>query len=505
MTDELPPGWAEAVLSDVFDNLDSQRVPINSAERAQRLATDGDRYPYYGATGQVGEIDEFLFDGQAVLLGEDGAPFLDARKRKAYLVGGKYWVNNHAHILRAKSEMSNAFFCHQLNAINYRPYVAGTTRLKLTQAAMNEIKLVVAPVAEQQRIVSKIDELFSRIDEGERALERVQKLVERYRQSVLKAAVTGELTRDWREKNQHQLESGEALLARILKARREAWEKAELDKMKAKGIPMPANDKWKQKYEEPAAPDITGLPELPEGWAWASLGTLLTWGPQNGLYLHRGKYGRGVPILRIDDYQAGWARPAADLQKVDAERADRERYAVAVGDFIINRVNSVTHLGKCLLVGIEHDGCLFESNMMRFRVSEELSNPYLELFLRSEIGRELLIRNCKHAVNQASINQDDVAATPIAIGPLSEQEEVVDRVGRELSRSGKESLDTKAFMKQAQGMRQGILRAAFNGTLVPQRPDDEPALALLERIAAERRDTQATSKRGRRKNIPTST
>ena len=75
----------------------------------------------------------------------------------------------------------------------------------------------------------------------------MQKLVERYRQSVLKAAVTGELTRDWREKNKGKLESGEALLARILKARREAWEKAELDKMKAKGI-TPANDKWKQKY-----------------------------------------------------------------------------------------------------------------------------------------------------------------------------------------------------------------------------------------------------------------
>ena len=118
------------------------------------------------------------------------------------------------------------------------------------------------PKEEQARIVSKIEELFSSIDEGERALERVRKLVERYRQSVLKAAVTGELTREWREQHAGELESGEALLTRILEARRQAWEQSELAKMEARDI-RPANDNWKKKYEAPQGPEINGLTDYP--------------------------------------------------------------------------------------------------------------------------------------------------------------------------------------------------------------------------------------------------
>lgn len=150
---------------------------------------------------------------------------------------------------------------------------SGTTFLELSGSRTEQLLFPIAPAAEQRRIVSKIDELFSSIEEGERALERVQKLVERYRQSVLKAAVTGELTREWRYKHKSQLESGEALLARILKARREAWEKSELDKMKAKRQ-KPVNDNWKSKYKEPVPPDTYDLPELPKEWVWASVDQL---------------------------------------------------------------------------------------------------------------------------------------------------------------------------------------------------------------------------------------
>jgi type I restriction enzyme S subunit len=121
--------------------------------------------------------------------------------------------------------------------------------------SFKRLPLPVAPENEQARIVFKIDELFSSIEEGERALERVRKLVERYRVSVLKAAVTGKLTREWREKHAGKLESGEALLTRILEARRKAWEKSELDKMMAQGR-RPADDSWKRKYKEPAICNI---------------------------------------------------------------------------------------------------------------------------------------------------------------------------------------------------------------------------------------------------------
>ena len=198
MMEDLPQSWGQTRLAEVVDILDSQRIPLNSKERQERLARATQTYPYYGATGQIGEIDDFIFDGEAVLLGEDGAPFLEPYKAKAYRVYGKYWVNNHAHILRGNGTLDNSFLCHQLNVLDYRRFVSGTTRLKLTQASLKQIPIKLPPLNEQRRIVEKIETLFARLDKGEEALREVQKLLARYRQSVLKAAVTGQLTADWR-------------------------------------------------------------------------------------------------------------------------------------------------------------------------------------------------------------------------------------------------------------------------------------------------------------------
>ena len=112
--------WEYKSLSEAVNILDSQRKPINNKERAIRIEGKflDDLFPYYGATGQVGYIDNFLIDGEYVLLGEDGAPFLDTLAEKAYMINGKSWVNNHAHILQSKT--SNRFLCFYLNYFNYK-------------------------------------------------------------------------------------------------------------------------------------------------------------------------------------------------------------------------------------------------------------------------------------------------------------------------------------------------------------------------------------------------
>ena len=161
-TDQVPSGWAEFPLYAICEILDSRRKPINSKERERRVENAKILYPYYGATGQVGLIDNYILDGNYLLLGEDGAPFLDRYAKKAYAVSGKIWVNNHAHIL--KPIIDSTYIMHYLNAINYRPYVTGTTRLKLTQEAMRNIPVLVPPLAEQKRIISRIEQLFRIID-----------------------------------------------------------------------------------------------------------------------------------------------------------------------------------------------------------------------------------------------------------------------------------------------------------------------------------------------------
>lgn len=175
-------------LEQAADILDSYRKPVNNKERLNLIKGKplDELFPYYGATGQVGWIDSFLTDGEYILLGEDGAPFLNPYAEKAYIIYGKTWVNNHAHILRSKT--NNEFLCYYLNYFNYKNYVSGTTRLKLTQAQMRKIPIPNIPSDEQSRIVAHIEELFSELDKVVGTLKTTKEQLEVYRQAVLKDA-----------------------------------------------------------------------------------------------------------------------------------------------------------------------------------------------------------------------------------------------------------------------------------------------------------------------------
>ena len=160
--ENLPNGWCVCRLEDICQICDNHRKPINSSERIERKNNAAKLYPYYGATGMVDWIDDFLLDGTYILLGEDGAPFLDKYANKAYIVSGKIWVNNHAHILSPQSDIS--YLCHYLNTYDYSKCVNGSTRLKLTQADMKNIEILLPPLNEQYRISHKIDYLLNLIN-----------------------------------------------------------------------------------------------------------------------------------------------------------------------------------------------------------------------------------------------------------------------------------------------------------------------------------------------------
>jgi len=163
---------------------------VNSTERATRVG----EVPYYGATGQVGWIDGALFDEELVLVGEDGAPFLDKSKPIAYIVRGKSWVNNHAHVLRARSAItSNSYLKYFLDWFDFAEYVQGSTRDKLTQGAMNSLPLLLPPLEEQTEIVKRIEEL---LQAGKRASSRLvisERQITRSEQAILAKAFRGDL------------------------------------------------------------------------------------------------------------------------------------------------------------------------------------------------------------------------------------------------------------------------------------------------------------------------
>lgn len=168
---EFPSGWEAVPLGEVVDILDSRRIPLNAGERAARR---GD-VPYYGASGQVGWVDAPIFNEPLVLLGEDGVQFFEASKQKAYLVDGPTWVNNHAHVLRARPVVDRKFLTYWLNTVDYRGLANGTTRLKLTQAAMKRIGVPLPPLPEQHRIVAILEANLSLLDVAGACLDAAQR------------------------------------------------------------------------------------------------------------------------------------------------------------------------------------------------------------------------------------------------------------------------------------------------------------------------------------------
>ena len=212
------------------------------------------------------------------------------------------------------------------------------------------------PQVEQQRIVAKIEELFSDLDAGVAALKRAKANLKRYRASVLKAAVEGKLTEAWRVEHP-DTEPASTLLERILTERRQKWETDQLAKFAATKREPPKN--WREKYVEPTPPDTTNLPKLTDSWCWASVEQLLKENPQNGAYYSKSKYGSGDPIIRIDDYQQFWSRGVDSLKRVNISDADRTIYGLSENDILVNRVNSLSHLGKAIVIGKQHLPAIF--------------------------------------------------------------------------------------------------------------------------------------------------
>jgi type I restriction enzyme S subunit len=177
--------WTETTLGDVAEVLDRMRKPVSGAERAKRQG----QVPYYGATGQAGWIDAAIFDEELVLLGEDAIDFLNPMVHKAYLISGPSWVNNHAHVLRARKHRVLSFFLMEaLNAVDYSQFVAFGTRSKLTQGAMMDITINLPPLVEQKRIV----ETISSMDDGIEASERAVAAAKNLRSGLLSDLLSGE-------------------------------------------------------------------------------------------------------------------------------------------------------------------------------------------------------------------------------------------------------------------------------------------------------------------------
>lgn len=363
---------------------------------------------------------------------------------------------------------------------------------------MKRASMPIAPSRQQQRIVAKIDELFGEIEAGEQELEKAREGLEAYRRSLLKAAVTGELTRDWRKKNPPK-GSGADFLKRILAERRAMWERRTIQKLKAKGR-KPKDGTWKSHYIEPESPNPAGLPKLPLGWVWASLDQLLT-SIDAGLNFKcdgRPPSAAQIGVVKISAVTWGEFDENESKTIIDASRFIEDA-KIEKGDFLFSRANTLELVGSPAIVRRITKTLALSDKVLRFRFAAPIEEWVCHL-LRTPWGRhEIQSHATGNQLSMRNITQRNIRKIRVPLPPPEELKELERRLADYARTVADAGLALSASLEDAARALESVLTAAFSGKLVPQDPSDEPASVLLERLRATRAEVSNSQKRPSRK------
>lgn len=486
MTDlpELPPGWVWTTLDAVAFTVMGQSPPgetYNTNGRGlpfyQGKAEFGDLYPtpvkWCSEPGKIAQADDILFSVRAPV-----GPTNLCREESC--------IGRGLAAIRPLGGTSTRYMLYYLRLLDadraWDPLATGTTFAAISGDTLRACEIPLAPLAEQRRIVEVLEAQLTRLDAAVAALERARANLKRYRAAVLKAAVEGRLV-----PQDPADEPAAELLARILRERHERWEAGQ----RAKG-----KDPAKLTYPEPAAPDTATLPELPEGWVWASLDQL-AWDAGYGTSERCVYDGSGPPVLRIPNVVGG--RVSLDDLKFAISKQERKpEDAVAPNDLLIIRTNgSKSLVGKSALVTSEYARLhYFASYLIRFRLLPIGSIPqWIASIWDSDLVRRWIDSMAATSAGQYNVNSANLRKIPIAIPPATYAQRAVERIETELSICDGVELQFDLSAARASRLRQSLLSEAFAGNLVPQDPNDEPASDLLERIREARRATPAVRRR----------
>jgi type I restriction enzyme S subunit len=496
--DDLPPGWESASLAAlcqlnpsldrcvVDDAVEVNFVPMRAVESEGAGLVRPEVRPY----GEVKKGYTSFLSGDVIMA--KITPCMENGKTTVVpdLPGSVCFGSTEFHVIRPETDVLARWIAgflvqHEVRRSAQRAMTGGVGQMRVPAAFLESLRIPIAPTAEQERIADALDELLSDLDAGVAALERVRNKLKLYRAAVLKAAVEGALTAEWRKQHQ-QTEPASELLKRILAERRRRWEEEQLRKFKEKGREPPKN--WKAKYKKPVAPDTTSLPPLPEGWCWASLDEAVSEsliGLDRGME-HQKSEPPGVPYVKMNNVTMDGRLMPDGMVFVEVDEQTKERFRLREHDLLFNTRNSKELVGKVGLVTGLPEAAIYNNNLMRIRMDGIAIPAFLCFQMCSVSFRARMERVKKATTSVAAVYAKDLFPLPVAVPPVAEQQAIVEAVEDQLSVIDHLEADLDAKLTNAQALRQSILRDAFSGKLVPQDPNDEPASDLLKRIAAER-------------------
>lgn len=475
----VPEGWMKVSFGAVVLNANNARKPISLAKRAEIQG----EYPYYGATGKIDSLNDFTHVGEHVLIGEDGANLVSRTKNLAFIVDGEFWVNNHAHVVKATAEMPSKYISYYVNSLDLSSFVTGSAQPKLNKANLERIPMPIAPLAEQKVIADQLDQLLAQVERTQTRLNRTAEIIKRFRQSVLAAAVSGKLTEDWR---------GERSCSPVSTLINYCHEKI--------------SDKRSLKFaDKPFRPDEISK-RIPETWEWVRLAKIseVVSGVAKGSKTQEETV--SLPYLRVANVQRGYL-DLREIKLINIPVSKADTLKLESGDMLFNEGGDIDKLGRGWIWEGQIDDCIHQNHVFRARrYSCDISSKFISYYGNSE-GKEYFLREGTQSVNLANINKTTLSLLPIPLPPAEEQTEIVHRVETLFAHADKLEQQLQTAQKHVDQLTQSILAKAFRGELTAQWRKDNPDLisgehsaeALLAKIKAEREAAKPKKKTRARK------
>ena len=515
-TERLPSSWARVRIDEVCEILAGYGFPKSLqgktegeipffkvgdiSEAWKRKQVYLGRAQHYLSLKEAKEIRAKPLPIDTTVFAKIGAAI--ALNRRAILARPSLVDNNVMGLSPNAAAVNPSYLFHFVCTLKLDELSRATAVPSLRGSDVAVIGLPLPPLPEQHRIVAEIEKQFTRLDAGVATLERARANLKRYRASVLKAACEGCLVPTEAELARAEgrdYEPADRLLAHILKERRAKWEADRLTKMQAQDK-IPKNGKWKEKYQEPSRQGIADLPELPEGWVWASPEQLassedysLAIGPFGSNLKVSDYTDEGVPLVFVRNIRSH-TFGGDSTNYISQEKADELRpHWVSPGDILITKMGDPP--GDACLYPDGQPTAVITADCIKFRPCGVLSFPTYFVSTINSQGVRSQILGITKGVAQLKVSLARFKTIGLPLPPLAEQSRIVAEVERRLSVIDELEATVAANLKRAERLRQSILKRAFEGKLVPQDPNDEPASMLLEHIRAERQvEQKATAK-----------
>ena len=388
---EVPDGWCWSTIEELLINRDGERKPVSSAIRSKQK---NKVYDYYGAAGIIDKVDGFIFDERLLLIGEDGANLLSRSKNNAFFAEGKYWVNNHAHVLDATDKNLLDFVAIVINAMKLDDYITGSAQPKLSQDNLNKIPIALPPLQEQKRLVKELNHWFSLVDCIEYQKDNLQNTINQTKSKILDLAIHGKLV-----PQDPTDEPATELLKRI---------------NPNAGITS----------------DNGHYQKLPEGWCTTSISEMCE--NINGLWKGKKEPFVKVGVIRNANFTKDFKLDYSKIEYIDVEERTFKKRHLLNGDLIVEKSGGSDNnpVGRAILY--EGKDAIFSfSNftmVLRILYKDVLSYKYLYYYIMDKYQKGEMRLLQTQTTGLHNLILDKYLDIPLCLPPYQEQQRIVNKI-----------------------------------------------------------------------------